>query len=218
MNPSSVVEVIRSQGDVLWLVVGKGPTAEACRRLKLGKRWRVITLNHAALVIRPFLAHFADLEAARDVVPRLDKNVWICMPWHPHIHFSPKADTLVDLLESWPELKERSSRLCSYNSIGHVGLSANPTLPVLRLELFSATAVFSALGQAGVKSVLTLGIDGGTGYASWFDTKDCLANGQPNFDVQIPVLRQIAKQHGMRWMPLKFTAPRKTHDKEREEA
>src|SRR5438094_870438 len=64
---------------------------------------------------------------------------------------------------------------------------------------------FNLLARMGVKTVRTLGLDGGRGYSLAFsdlEAKTHLAAGHSSFDSQFIEMRQIVQRHGMDYAPL----------------
>lgn len=185
-----------------WLVVGKGPTTDYICRVDLDA-YHVLSLNHACLLVTPHLAHFVDMEAYDACRERLRelKPVHCCLPWHPHLGCRPTPATLADLVFE----AETYGPLWSYNaSTGHKFLK-HPKFPFVHLRFFSAVGAFSLLALAGVKTVHSIGVDGGKGYGESFDRKDRLANGRQSFDVQTPEIVKTCKTWRMAWTPLSFT-------------
>jgi hypothetical protein len=65
----------------------------------------------------------------------------------------------------------------------------------------------------GVKTVRSLGIDGGTNYSKAFDDlkkNTLLANGQPSFDLQFAQLQELAKHYALDYKPLIKVSDRDT--------
>lgn len=179
-----------------WLVLGKGPTAERVAEVDTSQ-YHILTLNHACMVATPTVAHFVDIEAYRDCAGRLEStiNPKVCLPWHPHVGNKAGKPCLTDY-----GIPER--RLLSYNSTTAGKLPRMPGLPTVRLRFFSAVAAFNILGQAGVREVYSLGVDGGTEYAPAFDAKDRLSNGRSSFDDQFGEIANAVKTHAMNWVKL----------------
>lgn len=179
-----------------WLVVGKGPSSDRLSELDLAG-FNVVSLNHACLVAEPVIAHFVDVEAIRDCLPFLRTcKAKICMPWRPHVRFVAGKKVLTD----YDFVQEQPWRFIGYNS-GLTGRQLwHASLSTLELRRFGSTAVFSALALAGVSTIHSIGIDGGTSYGSVFNTKDKLANGQPSFDTQKPILQLICRKHKVTWV------------------
>jgi len=197
--------------DRKWLILGKGPTLDNLPDL-LDHGRAVMSLNHACWVIRPDIAHFTDWEAYCDCYTPVSifRDTALCMPWHPHVNCRPSRqpldqfDPALDGLSTsplnlplWPFA--RRGRLLSYNSTVASKLTRNPRLKTIRVRYFSAVAAFNILAAAGVKDIVTLGVNGGTEYARGMNTKDCLANGRDSFDIQFQEIRTTVRKHKMNW-------------------
>lgn len=192
-----------------WLVVGKGPSADYLCRHDLD-RYHVLTLNHACGLTVPTLAHFVDVDAFADcewLGSPLMRDARLCLPWHPHVNYKAGERDLAWWTESShlaARLGEyaKSDRLVSYNATTANTLSRNPMLPTLRLRYFSAVAAFNILVAAGIRTIHSIGVDGGKGYAEGLDGKTRLANGQKTFDVQFPEIRDTIRRNKCTWTRL----------------
>lgn len=174
-----------------WAVLGKGPSSDRYADIDWDD-FHVISLNHAIRLGPALLAHFVDMEAFWDNVDHLRPGQFVVMPWRPHVQMKPTEKTLKGwtcepgpLRDAWLE-----GRLLSYNATCHRKFPAHADLPSVSLRYFSAEAGFNILAGAGIKTIHTLGVDGGTGYGAAFDPKDHLANGLASFDQQ---LEEIAR-------------------------
>ncbi len=179
-----------------WLVLGKGPSAARLADFD-PSAYHVLSLNHACRLTPPAVAHFADLEAyyaCEDHLAALDECV-ACLPWHPHVKCKPGKADLSDY-----ELP--ASHTVTYNATTARKLPRYPGVHTVGLRFFSATAAFSILGLAGVRTVFSLGVDGGTEYAPCFDAKDRLANGRTSFDDQFKDINATVRHHKMAWTKL----------------
>lgn len=187
-----------------WLLVGKGPSLDRHLEWDLDPFY-ILTLNHACRVIKPTLAHFTDLEALAECIEELlDEGVGIVAPWHPHVNFHPSPNNLGDYIrnDAVTRLDEAARRnlLFTYNSTrSRTKVAAFRTVPV---RFFSAVAGLNLLALSGVRSVRSLGVDGGTKYANLMDEKDCLANGQTSFDRQFDEMRKTVANHKLEYRSL----------------
>lgn len=174
------------------LVVGKGPTSD--RLPPIEENTLVVTLNHACKIIRPQIAHFVDWAAFEDCRSYLNNDMLIVMPWRPHIKFKATEKTLLDLIT----FGDRSLTWTAYNATTSK-LPKQEGLPTALLKAFSVTAVFDLLGQAGIHTVTTVGVDGGTTYANAFSEYKPLTNGQKSFDTQTSIINDICKRRKITW-------------------
>jgi len=178
-----------------WLILGKGPSAERLYTLDTSKYY-FLSLNHACRLLAPTVAHFVDIEAYKDCATTLEwyPKTKVCLPWYPHVKYKSGRENL-------QSLNLDSTRFVSYNSTTS-SLPQKAGLPLIRLKLFSAVAAFNILGYAGVRTVYSLGVDGGNSYAHFFDKKDKLANGRKSFDDQLQEIYLALKNYGMTWKAL----------------
>lgn len=200
-----------------WVIVGKGPSLDdglsASAVPSLLAQSNVLTLNHACTVVRPTIAHFVDWEAYADCMIDLAKEahrsnsppLCVCLPWHPHVRFKAGRMTLDEHVDdngiAYYDFAQHG-RLLSYNSSTAGSLPSHPDLYLVTVRHFGSVAAFNLLATAGVRTVYTLGVDGGTGYARPFDQKDRLANGRNSFDAQFPEIERTVAAHGIQWEKL----------------
>jgi len=186
-----------------WLILGKGPSSDLLRP-EDSNDFHIFSLNHACVVCSPAIAHFVDWQPfgeTRRLLAAATLQV-VCLPWRPHVQCRPTKRTLLDLLRDLPEAEVAGFRFCSYNAPAGSALGRRVDLPDVSVRYFSAEAAYSALGQAGVREVYSLGVDGGTKYGKKFDPKDRLANGRTSFDDQFGMIEQTLKRYGMKHVRL----------------
>ncbi len=205
MQISDAVAMIReiSTDGRPWLLVGKGPSLDRRHEYDL-RPYHVLTLNHACRVVIPSVAHFTDLEPLLECVQELAAgHKRIVAPWHPHVDFRPSPNNLGDYVRNGhDELAAAVSRklLYAYNSTrARTKVAWLTTVPV---RYFSAVAGLNLLALAGVRSVVSLGVDGGTKYAKDFDSKDRLANGRTSFDVQFTEMKKTVDSYHITYRSL----------------
>lgn len=190
--------------DKNWLILGKGPSFALRDQIDLNSYY-IIGLNHVVNICPVDLAHFSDIEALSESANELLKSrCKVILPWHPHKHCQPLRDNLRDLLARTDSLKEffTKQRLFSYNSTISSHLSKNKDLNTIEVLYFSADAVVSLLAESGIKTIFSLGIDGGKGYSKEFDKKTCLINGRTSFDIQFKAIQEIVTKNKMRFLPV----------------
>jgi hypothetical protein len=124
------------------------------------------------------------------------------MPWRPHRRFVSASDTLADLVSQIPLLRSLSEdgRLLWYDLARGDSPITGPFDVLARY--FSSEAAIGILAQAGVKSILTAGIDGGTDYAREFTSLTPLTNGRASFDDQFDCIEAIVDQYALDLKPL----------------
>ena len=189
----------------VWILAGKGPSLD--RRDQVAEQLRlypILGLNHVCTVLPVELAHFTDLDAYLQCAEHLAsaKGTSVVMPWFPHVDNRPGPMSLDQLLERHLQLAELvgEGRLYTYNS--SLDRRRKAGFPTHRVKFFSAVVGLDILAANGVKTVLTIGIDGGSQYASLFDRSTLLANGRSSFDVQFGEMRRIAERYGITVRPL----------------
>lgn len=208
-RPSAVIEFFTwaqsaEVQDRPWCVLGKGPTFAKRASFPLD-RYRLLGLNHVVSEQQVFLGHAADLDVIEACGDAIEANCeWFLMPLHPHVDFVPAVKSLVDLLDDFPVLRrlEDKGRLLYYNlsTAGDV-----PGEPVVETAKFSGVVAVRLLAQAGVRSIRSLGIDGGRGYSGEFsglEATTMLSNGEQSFDHQLAEIESVAEWHGVDYAPL----------------
>jgi hypothetical protein len=187
-----------------WLVLGKGPTFERRDRFDLD-RYNLLALNHVVNELSVDVAHVIDIEVVGACAGQLRENArWLLMPRFPHVRSALGNRILEDYFDELPVLRQlaEQERLVWYN------LAHTPTLgdsPVIGARYFSSEAVLNILGRMGVKTVRSLGVDGGRSYAPSFEhleSTTLLANDAPAFDRQFELLDVIADEYGLDYRPL----------------
>ena len=74
--------------------------------------------------------------------------------------------------------------------------------PVVRVEYFSAEAAVRILAMAGITTIRTLGIDGGSTYAPDFQDKKPFRGGHTSFDIQNKPIQATVQEFGLDLQPL----------------
>lgn len=212
---SSAVEYIRSKTERPWLVLGKGPTSDLFDTIDAAK-YHILTLNHACRVPKQIaLAHFVDIEAFHECGDALAQaETAVCLPWYPHAASAAGRKTLMEYVTLLPPTEPNKYQalgwllakdlLVSYNASTATAAvhKPHPKLPRIKLRFFSAVGAFNLLAAAGVKTIHSLGVDGGTGYGKQFDAKDRLANGRSTFDDQTSQLLDTCRRNRIQWHKL----------------
>ncbi len=190
--------------DKPWLVLGKGPTFSKRNDFDLNS-YNKFSLNHVVREEKVDVAHIVDIEVVEDCGQSLLTNCeWLIMPRIPNVkHFPGEYFSLADWCQLIPALAEKAQRgrLVAYD-FSHLEKS-DPWAVVVRY--FSSEAALGILGRMGVKTVRSLGIDGGKNYSYSFDDlkkRTLLANGQPSFNLQFDRLREIAQKFQIDYAPL----------------
>lgn len=186
-----------------FLILGKGPSFSLRNEFDLEK-YHLVSLNHVVREQRVDFASIIDIDVAEDCEDCLLHNArWLIMPEVPHIDCRPTPLTLSDFIETIPVLRKfaEQKRLLSYPLWSDRRPNNNP--PVR--GTFSGSVVTHLLGRLGVRSVRTLGVDGGTSYSRTFgDLRDktLFKNEHTSFDVQFSEMQQSEKEFRMSVEPL----------------
>lgn len=181
------------------LIAGKGPTL-ALLDQNLDPSEPVISLNHACELAPSSIAHFTDLQALLDcekVV--LDSEFFVVVPAFPHISGAPTKLNVLDLARAHSVILELifQDRLFVYAG------SNSPNfwkLPEFELRYFSVEPAYQLACFLGAQQVKTIGIDGGSSYATSMSThgkRRLLDNGQQSFDKQFLQLEKLQLRHGI---------------------
>lgn len=179
-----------AEDDRPWLILGKGPSFAHLNEVDTSA-YRLLGLNHVAREVDVELAHAIDIDVIEDLGSELlERCRCLVMPWHPHVAFSAGESTLAEWVRRLPALSElaRAGRLLTYD-LGTWPGPHRSGAPLVEGGFFSGDVVVRLLGRSGVRTLRTLGIDGGTNYADRFRDLAPLTNGQASFDVQ---MQQIA--------------------------
>jgi hypothetical protein len=193
-----------------WLMLGKGPSF--AKRVHYDLRaFHTLSLNHAVREEKIRVAHIIDYSVIDDCAEAILKNAEVlAMPWRPHVHFVPAADTLEELARGNPTLRAMNEQ----GRLVWCNLSSAPepreNSPVVNAEFFSAEAGLNLLALAGVGRVRSLGVDGGREYSGEFeDLKDrtLLACGQDTFDKQFKGFARTISTTGVDYAPLDVDSP-----------
>lgn len=187
-----------------WLVIGKGPTFSELPRFDTNS-YHLATLNHVVRQVSTDVAHMIDIDVVSDCADVLLHNCrWLLMPRWPHSNCSPGARPLEDYFDEVPVLRELSEqgRLVWYNL--STGPSA-PESPRIDVKRFSVEAVIHILAECGVRTIRSIGIDGGRGYSSAFSDlagRTMLANGHDSFSCQFDRIDELAGRYTLDYSPL----------------
>lgn len=184
-----------------WLMLGKGPSF--ARRHEFGlDQFNLLGLNNVASEQPVAVAHVLDIDVLSTLGDDLaERCEYLVMPRRPHVANVATERLLEDFFDEYPVLRELDSRgrLVWYNA--RTGAPVDDS-PVIHVRHFSSEAALAILGEVGVKTVRTLGIDGGSTYSGEFSGLRPLENGRPAFDAQFRELEDIARRWGVDYDPL----------------
>lgn len=194
-----------------WLILGKGPSFSKLDHTDTSGYFR-LSLNHAVRETKVKVAHIIDFDVAESLGKVLEENAEVVvLPWQPHVKNKPSARTLAELFPACPVLRRLAAqgRLLWYNLSS--GFAPNPACAkIVGVRYFSIEAALNLLGEAGVRKIRTLGIDGGSQYSPRFsdlNDKTLLANGRESFDVQFSEISGIIQGRGIDLAPLDVPSP-----------
>ena len=180
-----------------WLIVGKGPTFARRKEVNLGE-YNVLALNHVVREMDVQIAHMIDINVVRELgIEGISRAGMVLIPYHPHVNFNATDRALPDFLPEYPELRklDEENHLLWYN------LSTWPrperVAPIVQVAYFSAEAAVRLLSMAGVKTIRTLGVDGGAAYAQEFTDHKPFRGGHATFDLQWQSIYATVKEFGV---------------------
>ncbi len=187
-----------------WMLLGKGPSFSRRHEFPLSD-YNLMSLNHVVRELKVNVAHIIDADVAETCADHLlDHCDWLVMPRRPHVDFKPGDMLLEDCVERIPVLRtlDEQGRLVWYNAA-----TADPVgdSPVIGVHFFSSEAALNILGHMGVRTVRSLGVDGGRRYSAAFselESSTRLANSQPSFDVQFAEIEEIVQRWEMDYAPM----------------
>jgi len=193
-----------------WLILGKGPSFEKRAQFDLG-RFQIVSLNHAVREQPVLMAHVIDLDVVHTCAEAIERNAkFIVMPWYPHVGNRPGPMHLGALVEQDATISrlDKQGKLLWYNHC--LAPSRNGNSPLIGVRFFSSEAVLNLLATAGVQTVRSLGIDGGTTYSQHFQDltdRTLLANGWDTFDRQFSEIAKILLKTNLDYAPLDVESP-----------
>jgi hypothetical protein len=186
-----------------WLVLGKGPSFSRRDEFDL-EQYRLFALNHVVRELPVDVVHAIDLDVIVECADEIRRNAqWLLMPRRPHVDFrpGPLLEEHFDDVRLLRELSEQG-RLVWYNLSNSTPVGDSP---VVRVRFFSVEAALRILVAADAKTIRSLGIDGGRGYAWSFhdlETTTMLANTRVSFDEQFVEIDRIVAESGIDYAPL----------------
>lgn len=197
-----------------WLILGKGPSFAARHDYDL-KRYHTISLNHVVREEQVTIAHIIDFDVVDACGEALIDNAQaVVLPWVPHVNHRPGVKNLAELAQTHPLLRRMNDqgRLLWYNH--SKARQRNGESPVVRVKFFSAVAALNLLVLAGVRTIRSLGVDGGAEYSNEFDDlkdKTLLANSRSSFDRQFEEIAHTVASTGIDYAPLNVASPARVY-------
>ncbi|RMG09295.1 MAG: hypothetical protein D6731_19995 [Planctomycetota bacterium] len=187
-----------------WLLLGKGPSFERLHEFD-ASAYAACALNHVIRERSVTVAHAVDLEVVLECAEAIDAHArFLLLPRRPHLGFRP-GPPLEQHLRRVPLLRKLSAerRLVAY------ALDPDPARP-RRVRHFSAELALEALLRCGVRTVRTLGVDGGSGYGAPFADlaqRTRLAAGHASYDLQFEGIARLLREHDVLFGPLDLSLP-----------
>jgi len=188
-----------------WLIIGKGPTYTKLNEVNLTE-YNTLSLNHVVRELKVNVAHIIDIDVVEACADKLLTNCdWLIMPRRPHVSCRPSEIlTLEDWKNSIPVLREldQAGKLVVYDLM--FGETAHGDSQI-EVNYFSSEAALGILARLGIKTIRSIGVDGGRKYSNTFcdlDNETNLANGQPSFDLQFEKLEKIADNYQIDYRPI----------------
>jgi hypothetical protein len=195
-----------------WLILGKGPSFSKFSS-EVASSFTLLALNHAIRDVPGAIAHIIDLDVVDECADSLlRESAALVMPWVPHVKNLAGQKNLGQLSDDHPVLRAMrdSGRLLWYNLQTATASAHRAEAPVVPTRYFSAEAAVGLLALSGVKTMRTLGVDGGSQYASTFrdlNETTLLANGRSSFDKQFEEIARAVFQWNLDFGPLDEEVP-----------
>jgi hypothetical protein len=193
-----------------WLILGKGPSFAKLKEFDLSQ-YRTMSLNHAVREHPVTVAHMIDYDVVDACGETILKNAeFLVIPWFPHVNNRPGRRNLEELAQISPILRrmDKQGRLLWYNHSR--APQQHGDSPVVRVRFFSAVAALNLLAQAGVRTIRSLGVDGGATYSEAFSDlrdKTLLSNRRSTFDRQFEEMARTIATTGIDYAPLDIESP-----------
>jgi Glycosyl transferase family 8 len=193
-----------------WLILGKGPSYSQIKNVNLNDYY-TFSLNHVVREQPVDVAHVIDIDVVEDCKTAIVNNArFLIIPFFPHVKKKPTRTNIYEFVEQMPVLKllRDQKRLVWYNlSSSKKQVDSSPTILA---EFFSAEAAVNILAEWGIKTIRSLGVDGGSSYAPNYkdlNGKTLLANKQHSFDCQFANIARTIRTKKIFYAPLHKEAP-----------
>jgi hypothetical protein len=178
-----------------WLITGKGPSLTKWNP-KLRDEYNIFSLNQSIWITKyADILHFIDYEYYEQTTSNEEityKN--ILMPFYPHINEGKTNRSLLNL-------KPHHTNIFSYD-LSTAGSNVHyPEQPIIHANVTSAQAAFNILGELGVKTIFSLGIDGTKyRYEPLSDIK--IVNEHVDTTPQFNLINDYIKRYNINWVKL----------------
>jgi len=199
MKPFFELEIPK---DKPWLIVGKGPSFSKFN-MDYQRNYYILGLNHVVEHIPCDIGHFIDIDVMENKWNTWQtKCTYIVCPYHPHVDFRASSHTInSSFLETKYLLNNLYDKLYYYDlsTWRYEGCRVGP---VIKAKYFSAEAAFRLLHAQGIKTIYSIGIDGGTEYAKEFAHLKPLQNNRKTFDDQFAEINKFIESTSITYKAL----------------
>ncbi len=193
MKPLSLLSL---NSDKPWIILGKGPTFDKISNLNL-EDFNTLALNHVAELIPCTIGHFIDSEVISKKF--IDNSKHIVCPVFPHKWNRATGIPAKHYFYQYENSHQILEKLYCYNCSTYKFKAHHLYGDIIKAKFFSSEAAFRMLAMLGVKTINTLGIDGGNDYSEHFSHLKPLTNGRKTFDDQFNELEKITKKWELQW-------------------
>ena len=177
------------------LFLGKGPSFSIRHKFLLNKFF-TIAANHAIKKVKADICAIIDVDVVGDCADEIYENCkYLMMPWHPHdvsFGYAASPKNLESFSHDIPVLKKMidEGRVIFYNLSS--AEEYNDESRIYATAINSADTLFHIFVANGIKTMHSLGVDGGKDYSEEFSDLTPLRNGRSSFDEQDPVIEAIS--------------------------
>ncbi len=193
-----------------FLILGKGPTFKRPSAEDY-KTYNILSLNDSVRECKVNVCHIIDIDVLDRCGDAIMRNCDVLVaPYYPHLGWRPNPlITLDELSHKQPVLRKlrEQGRLYGYNlsTVSQMFNKRWNDSELVYASHFSAEAVVNLLGKLGVKTIRTLGVDGGKGQEEAFkDLQNINVNG---YEAQWVNIRKSIKRFGLDYAPLGVESP-----------
>ena len=192
------LEKLINEIDRPTLFIGKGPSYNLKSKILLSKYYTVC-LNHAVRDIKCDAVSIIDIDVVRkhqeDIYNNADSLIIPYYPHDPENGFKPTDKTIENYADEMPFLKKllNEDRVYSYNASSSTKI--NGDLANFNVHINNGDSLFGIFSKLGVKSIYSIGLDGGTIYSSSFKDLTPGENGQ-TFDKSLDMISEMQEHYG----------------------
>ena len=176
------------------LLIGKGPSYDYFEHI-LPSKYHTISLNHVGSKIKSDVTSIIDIEVMINTGDLIEKNSkYLLIPFIPHKDFNAGDKNILQYASEIRSLKKMydEGRIIWYN-LNTTKLNKDGSAVYLG-GINSGDTIFGILACNNIKTVYSLGIDGGFKYSDEFSDLKPLTNGQSSFDNQSKLILEVENQ------------------------